>query len=124
MYAWMRDCVHLCSSAAGNSYLLHPEPDWRKIDLGAIRILYSGFLPEEVNVKLPALSMAIVLLAGPAVALADDLDDAYQKLKDAVAKKDAPLVKKLVAEVYPLACEAAVAAAPKDDDEKPAWTTR
>ncbi len=74
--------------------------------------------------KLPALSMAIVLLAGPAAALADDLDDAFQKLQDAVAKKDAALVKKLVADVYPLACEAASAPAPKDDDEKPAWTNR
>lgn len=73
--------------------------------------------------KLPALSMAIVLLAGPAVALADDLDDAYQKLKDAVAAKDAALVKKLVADVFPLACEAAAAPAPKDDDEKAAWTS-
>ena len=74
--------------------------------------------------KLPALSMAIVLLAGPAAVFADDLDDAYQKLKDAVAGKDAALVKKLVADVFPLACEAAAAPAPKDDDEKPAWTNR
>ena len=42
--------------------------------------------------KLPALGMAIAFLVGPAVAVADDLEDAVQSLKDAAAKKDAPLV--------------------------------
>jgi len=74
-------------------------------------------------VKLSALSLAIVLLAGPAVA-AGDLEDALQNLKDAVAKKDAALVKKLIADVYPLACQASAEPAPKDDDEKGAWTNR
>ena len=39
--------------------------------------------------KLPAVCMAIAFLAGPAVAVADDLEDAVQSLKDAAAKKDA-----------------------------------
>ena len=43
--------------------------------------------------KLPALGVALVLLVGPAVAVADDLEDAIQNLKDAAAKKDAELVK-------------------------------
>jgi len=43
--------------------------------------------------KLSALGMAIVLLAGPAVAVADDLEDAVQSLKDAAAKKDVDAVK-------------------------------
>ena len=53
--------------------------------------------------KLPALSMAIVLLVGPAVAVAvaDDLEDAIQSLKDAAAKKDVDAIKKLVATILP-----------------------
>src|ERR1051326_3418226 len=74
-------------------------------------------------VKLPALSLALVLVAGPAVA-AGVLEDGLQSLKDAVAKKDAPLVKKLVADLYPQAREASAEAAPKNDDDKPAWTNR
>lgn len=73
--------------------------------------------------KLSAVSLALVLLAGPAVA-ADNLDDALASLKDAVAKKDTPLVKKLALEVYPLASKAAAEPAPKDDDERAAWTNR
>jgi len=74
-------------------------------------------------VKLPTLSLALVLLAGPAVA-ASGLEDALQTLKDAVEKKDPALVKKLVADVYPQATQAAAEPAPKDDDEKTAWTNR
>ncbi|HEY2012180.1 MAG TPA: hypothetical protein VGH38_01710 [Bryobacteraceae bacterium] len=74
--------------------------------------------------KLPAISMALVLLAGPVVALADDLDDGFQSLKDAVAKKDIALVKKLVSDVYPLACQAAAVPAPKDAEEAAAWKAR
>ena len=56
--------------------------------------------------KLPVLGMAVVLLAGPVVAVADKLDDTFQNLKDAVAQKDAAQVKKLVAELDPLVQEA------------------
>jgi len=73
-------------------------------------------------VKLSALSLAIALLAGPAVAAT--LDEALVSLKDAVAKKDPALVKKLVAETYPQATQAIAEPAPKDDDEKTAWTNR
>ena len=41
-----------------------------------------------------------------------------------MAKKDPVLVKKMVADVYPLACQATAEPAPKDDDEKGAWTNR
>ena len=37
--------------------------------------------------KLPALGLAIVLLVGPVVAVADELEDAIQSLKDAVRQK-------------------------------------
>jgi tetratricopeptide (TPR) repeat protein len=74
--------------------------------------------------KLPALSMAIVLLVGPAVAVADDLEDAVQSLKDAAAKKDAVLVKKLAETIYPMTCEILAETAPKDADEKKIWDER
>ena len=74
--------------------------------------------------KLPALGMAIVLLVGPAVAVADDLEDAVQSLKDAAAKKDAVLVKKLAETIYPMTCEILAETAPKDAEEKKIWDER
>ena len=74
--------------------------------------------------KLPALGVALVLLVGPAVAVADDLEDGIQSLRDAVAKKDAETVKKLSASLYPMATQAAGEAAPQGADEKKAWEER
>jgi hypothetical protein len=74
--------------------------------------------------KLPALGMAIVFLVGPAVAVADDLEDAVQSLKDAAAKKDAVLVKKLAESIYPMTCEILAETAPKDAEEKKIWDER
>ena len=73
--------------------------------------------------KLSALSLSLALLAGPAVA-GGVLESGLQNLKDAVAKKDAEMVKKLVADLYPQACEAAAEAAPTDEAEKASWTNR
>jgi hypothetical protein len=72
--------------------------------------------------KLSVFGMALVLIAGPAVAVADEMDDAYQGLKDAVAKKDAAAVKKLAPEAFALAKKAEAEAAPASADEKEAWT--
>jgi hypothetical protein len=72
--------------------------------------------------KLSVFGMALVLVAGPAVAVADDMDDAYQSLKDAVAKKDAAAVKKVAPEAYQLAKKAEAEPAPASADEKEAWT--
>ena len=74
--------------------------------------------------KLPAVCMALAFLAGPAVAVADDLEDAVQSLKDAAAKKDAPLVKKLAESIHPMTCEILSEAPPKDADEKKIWEER
>ena len=74
--------------------------------------------------KLSALGMAIVLLAGPAVAVADDLEDAVQSLKDAAAKKDVDAVKKLAATIHPMTSEIVAEAAPQGADEKKAWEER
>jgi len=68
--------------------------------------------------------MAIAFLAGPAVAVADDLEDAVQNLKDAAAKKDAALVKKLAESIHPMTCEILSEAQPKDADEKKIWEER
>jgi tetratricopeptide (TPR) repeat protein len=68
--------------------------------------------------------MAIVLLVGPAVALADELEDAIQNLKDAVAKKDAPVVKKLSETIHGMTCEVLAEAAPQAADEKKVWEER
>ena len=72
--------------------------------------------------KLPVLAMAVLLLAGPAVAVADKLDDTFQSLKDAVAKKDAAQVKKLATELTPLVQEVTGSAAPAGEEEKKEWT--
>jgi hypothetical protein len=74
--------------------------------------------------KLPVLGMAIVFLVGPAVAVADDLEDAVQSLKDAVAKKDVDAVKKLAATIRPMTAEIVAEAAPQGADEKKDWEAR
>jgi hypothetical protein len=74
--------------------------------------------------KLSTLTVAIVLLGGPVVAFADTLDDSYQSLQDAVAKKDIAQVKKLVADVAPLVKDGLAVPAPEAADEKAAWTVR
>ena len=77
--------------------------------------------------KLPVLGMAIMFLAGPAVAVADDLEDAVQSLKDAVAKKDVDAVKKLAATIRPMTAEILAVAAPAaaaDSDERKDWESR
>jgi len=73
-------------------------------------------------VTVPYLSLALLLFAGPALTAADDLESAFQNLKDAEAKKDAAQVKKLAAEVHALAKQELAAPAPTDADEKDAYT--
>ena len=74
--------------------------------------------------KLPVLGLAIMFLAGPVVAVADDLEDAVQSLKDAVAKKDVDAVKKLAVTIRPMTAEILAVAAPADADEKKDWAAR
>ena len=49
------------------------------------------------------LLMAVLLVAGAAVAAAQDVDSDYQALQDAVAKKDVATIKKLAAETSAMA---------------------
>ena len=74
--------------------------------------------------NLSALSMAIALLAGPVVAMAQDLGTSFENLKDAESKKDAALVKKLAAETCALARQMSSEPAPQAADEKEAWASR
>jgi tetratricopeptide (TPR) repeat protein len=70
-----------------------------------------------MNLAIPGL--AIFLLAAPAFAAPDDMDDAHQALKEAVqAKKDAAEVKKLAAQVYALAHP--LASSPESEELKEA----
>ncbi len=74
--------------------------------------------------KLPLVAMTVLLLAGPAVAVADKLDDTFQSLKDAVTRKDAAQVKKLATELTPLVQEVTGSAAPAAEEEKKEWSDR
>ena len=53
--------------------------------------------------KLTQLTFTFLLIAGPSMAFPDDLEDAFQSLKDAESKKDAAQVKKFAAEASALA---------------------
>ncbi|MGA3019021.1 MAG: hypothetical protein ABSF62_18010 [Bryobacteraceae bacterium] len=74
--------------------------------------------------NLSILTLAVVLVGAPVSVAAADLDSSFQSLKDAEAKGDAALVKKLAVETGAMAKEAAAEAAPADADEKQAWTDR
>ena len=73
--------------------------------------------------KLSALGIAIFLLTGPVV-VADELDDSYQGLQDAVTKKDAAQVKKLAVTVFELARKVIAAPEPTNAIEKEDWPNR
>jgi len=70
------------------------------------------------------LIVALFLGTGYAAAAAEDLDSSYQNLQEAVAKKDAAQVKKLSAETFVIAHQAAGEAEPAAADEKDAWKHR
>lgn len=71
--------------------------------------------------KLSVLGVAIVLLGGPVVAAADDLENAFQQLKEAEASKDAAQVKKLAVEVHKLAFDVLCKPQPESADDKEVW---
>jgi hypothetical protein len=74
--------------------------------------------------NLSILTVAVVLLGAPVTVAAADLETTFQSLKDAEAKGDAALVKKLAVETCAMVKEAAAEPAPASDDEKQAWTDR
>ena len=74
--------------------------------------------------RLSAIAFAALLIAGPVAMLANELDDSFQALKAADAKKDVAQVKKLSAETAALAKEELAIPAPQGAEEKDAWTKR
>ena len=70
------------------------------------------------------LSVAVLLIAGTLPAVPDDLEDAFQKLKQAEATKDAALVKKLAAEACALARQTIAAPSANAELDKEERTRR
>ncbi|MBE0660261.1 MAG: hypothetical protein IH602_21390 [Bryobacteraceae bacterium] len=68
--------------------------------------------------RIPILGLAVILFAGVPAGAADDLTTSYNSLKEAVAAKDAALVKKLAQETHALAREVIAAPDPEDADQK------
>jgi hypothetical protein len=75
-------------------------------------------------VNLSAFSMGVILMAGPVVAVAQDIDTAYHSLQQAVEKKDVDAVKTLVPEASKYGREVAAEAEPAAAAEKEAWKKR
>ena len=73
--------------------------------------------------KLSVVGIAILLMTGPVV-VADELDDTYQSLQDAVTKKDAAQVKKLAVPLFALARKVSGAPEPTSAIEKEDWPNR
>ena len=73
--------------------------------------------------KLSVLGIAILLMTGPVV-VADELDDTYQGLQDAVTKKDAPQVKKLAVPLFELSRKVIASPEPTNAIEKEDWPNR
>ncbi len=67
------------------------------------------------------LSFVAILIAGPLLAFSDDLESSFQSLKEAEAKKDVALIKKLAGETSALAREIIESSAPQGGPEKEAW---
>ena len=68
--------------------------------------------------------LATVLLVAPVFTFAQDLEGVFQSLKDAEAKNDAALVKKLGAETCALARKMKEEPAPAAADDKEGWLSR
>lgn len=68
-------------------------------------------------------ALGAVLMMGPVMA-ADELEDATQGLKDAVARKDPAQVKKLATDAYAMADKIIKSPAPASEVEKDDWNRR
>jgi hypothetical protein len=68
------------------------------------------------------LSLVALLGAGPFVVVSDDLEDAFESLKQAETLKDPALIKRLAVETCALAREVIFLPPPESDFEKEAWT--
>jgi hypothetical protein len=83
-----------------------------------------NLLSGRLAVKNWIIAIALSSLVGVAWAAPDALEDAYNNLKAAEAKKDPDAVKKLAGEVSKLARAAAAEPQPSDADAAAAWKTK
>ncbi len=74
--------------------------------------------------KLSTLTFTLLLIAGPTLAAPDDMEDAFQNLKNAEAKKDPALLKKAALETCALARKEAAKPAPENNADKEYWSKR
>jgi tetratricopeptide (TPR) repeat protein len=79
---------------------------------------------EELSMKFSVFVVALLLIAGPFVAVADDLDDSFARLKEAEPKKDAAMIKKLAAETSALARATINSTGTVAEEDKEAWAKR
>jgi hypothetical protein len=84
--------------------------------------MYNRFSEGETPVKIWIVALALCSFTG--LVMADELEDSYTKLKDAVAKKDPDAVKAAAAETLKLARATETAAKPTDADEAANWKQR
>src|SRR5438105_763204 len=73
--------------------------------------------------KLSSLALVFLLGTGYARVVSDDLQNAYQNLKNAEAQKDAVLVKKTALELWALVRQVTAVPVPTGEAEKDAWTS-
>jgi hypothetical protein len=83
-----------------------------------------NLLSGRLVVKNWMVAIALSSLAGVAWAAPDQLEDTYNNLKAAEAKKDADGVKRLASEVSKLARSEAAAPQPSDPDQVTAWKSK
>src|SRR5208337_291826 len=106
------------SSAGGIAHPPITDVEMLESGLGIIALVYVGGA-----MKLSALGIAILLVTGPVV-VADELDDTYQNLRDAAAKKDAAQVKTLAVKACEMARKVISGPEPTNAIEKEDWPTR
>src|SRR5579885_221800 len=73
--------------------------------------------------NLLTLSFAVLLILEPGIVVPDDLENTFQNLKEAEARKDAAQVAKLAVKTCALARQVMSEPAPESADEKDAWST-
>ncbi len=77
-----------------------------------------------MNLSVLSVCLGALLVLGPTVGYGQTLDESFAALKDAEAKKDVELVKKLSAQTHALAKEELAIEEPESADMKKAWKER
>jgi hypothetical protein len=77
-----------------------------------------------MNLSVLSVCLGALLVLGPFVGLSQTLDESFAALKDAEAKKDVELVKKLSAQTHALAAEELAIEEPESAEMKKAWKER